>query len=312
MRLFVGVTDYDWWTVHAGRQRVEEVNFWKPSGNATFAALSPGELFLFKLHSPRNFIAGGGFFAKFIFLPISLAWEAFGLANGATSLGEIRQRIGRYRKADILDFDPQIGCILLEEPFFWPEEMWIPSPADFSLNIVSGKGYTTNDEAGRLLYAQVAERLASSREKMTDPGPSLIAASNSSRFGAPQVVAPRLGQGTFRVLVTDAYARRCAVTGEKTLPVLEAAHIKPYAVGGQHVLSNGLLLRSDLHTLFDRGYLGIDPRDRRVMVSSRIREEFENGKHYYALAGTPLATPTNLNAVPDGGFLRYHAENVYR
>src|SRR5712664_3923785 len=113
MRLFVGVTDYDWWTLHARRQHVEEVNFWKPSGNARFSALSPGELFLFKLHSPRNFIAGGGFFAKFVFLPISLAWEAFGVANGATSLAEIRQRIGRYRTPVAPDEDPQIGCILL-------------------------------------------------------------------------------------------------------------------------------------------------------------------------------------------------------
>ena len=102
------------------------------------------------------------------------------------------------------------------------------------------------------------------------------------------------------------------MTGEKTLPVLEAAHIKPYAVGGEHVLSNGLLLRSDLHTLFDRGYLGVDPVDRRVMVSSRIREQFENGKHYYALAGTPLATPADLCAIPDVGFLQYHADKVYR
>ena len=51
--------------------------------------------------------------------------------------------------------------------------------------------------------------------------------------------------------MTDAYERRCAVTGEKTLPVLEAAHIRPYALLGPHRVNNGLLLRSDLHKLFD-------------------------------------------------------------
>jgi hypothetical protein len=56
---------------------------------------------------------------------------------------------------------------------------------------------------------------------------------NQSRYGNPLMVRPRLGQGSFRVLVTETYQRRCALTGEKTLPVLEAAHIKPYAELGR-------------------------------------------------------------------------------
>ncbi|RPI44481.1 MAG: hypothetical protein EHM59_12710 [Betaproteobacteria bacterium] len=55
---------------------------------------------------------------------------------------------------------------------------------------------------------------------------------DGQRFGAEYLMRGRLGQGAFRVLVTDAYQRRCAVTGEKTLPVLEAAHIRPYAEDG--------------------------------------------------------------------------------
>jgi len=80
------------------------------------------------------------------------------------------------------------------------------------------------------------------------------------------------------VIVTDAYERRCAITGERTLPVLEAAHIKPYSSGGPHEPENGLLLRSDLHTLFDQGYVTVDAHQLKVVVSSRIREEFENGE----------------------------------
>ena len=91
---------------------------------------------------------------------------------------------------------------------------------------------------------------------------------------------PRLGQAGFRVGVLDAYGRRCAVTEEKTLPVLEAAHIRPYADGGGHEIGNGLLLRSDFHTLFDAGYLTIDT-DYRLLVSKRLKEEFSNGRHYY-------------------------------
>ena len=83
-----------------------------------------------------------------------------------------------------------------------------------------------------------------------------------------------MGQGAFRVLVTDAYTRRCSVTGERTLPVLEAAHIKPFAVAGPHIISNGLLFRSDVHKLFDTGYLTITS-DHKTEVSRRIKEEFE-------------------------------------
>ena len=164
-----------------------------------------------------------------------------------------------------------------------------------------GKGYDTGSETGQLLWQQVSQRLQAIRIHAQDAGPALIAA---ARFGSPTVVLPRLGQGSFRVLITEAYTRRCAVTGERTLPVLEATHIRPYARGGPHELSNGLLLRSDLHTLFDRGYIGIDPKERRVLISSRIKEEFENGKDYYSLHGRPITPPVDEAAAPQLPHLR--------
>ena len=70
-----------------------------------------------------------------------------------------------------------------------------------------------------------------------------------ARFGEPTLVRPRLGQGAFRIVVTDNYQRRCAISGERTLPALDAAHIRPYAEGGLHEPSNGVLLRRDIHKL---------------------------------------------------------------
>lgn len=93
MRFFVGVTDYDWFRFLAGRPDIDEVNFWQPSGSVGFRAIQPGEPFLFKLHSPRNYIVGGGFFAHWSPLPVSLAWEAFGEKNGAASLTEDRKSV---------------------------------------------------------------------------------------------------------------------------------------------------------------------------------------------------------------------------
>jgi predicted restriction endonuclease len=78
---------------------------------------------------------------------------------------------------------------------------------------------------------------------------------------------------------------RCAMSGERTLPVLEA-HIRPYSQAQDHSLSNGLLLRSDLHKLFDLSYVGVNPTTLKIEVSRKIREEFENGVNTISLMTT--------------------------
>jgi putative restriction endonuclease len=102
------------------------------------------------------------------------------------------------------------------------------------------------------------------------------------------------------------------IAGERTLPVLEAAHIKPYSLVKRHELSNGILMRSDLHRLFDEGYLTVDPKDHRMVVSKRIKEEFENGKDYYKLEGQVLREPTEPWAKPSLDNLEFHAYNLFR
>src|SRR5258707_7942370 len=116
MKLWIGVTDKNWFD-HLSALSPDEVNFWQPSGSRTFRVLQPGELFLFKLHSPDNFIVGGGFFVRYSALPSSLAWEAFDQKNGVDSLLDLRLRIRRYRTGEH-SIDPIIGCNVLVEPFF--------------------------------------------------------------------------------------------------------------------------------------------------------------------------------------------------
>lgn len=313
MRLYVAVTDKDWFALHAAKPEVDEVNFWRPSADATFRALQAGELLLFKLHAPDNFIVGGGFFTRFLQLPVNLVWDAFGEANGVRSQMEMRKRIAYYRHSPIpANENPNIGCIMLAEPFFWNQRDWIPCPTDFKLNTVSGKGYDSETGTGKELWDAVSERLLQSRAAVLEPGTATVTAIQTHGFGKPQIIRPRLGQGLFRILVTDAYSRRCAITGERTLPVLEAAHIKPYSLVKRHELPNGLLMRSDLHRLFDGGYLTIHPKDRCVLVSRRIKEEFENGKDYYRLQGQVLREPDQAWAKPLLENLEYHAHSVFR
>src|SRR5271170_1482922 len=131
------------------------------------------------------------------------------------------------------------------------------------------------------------------------------------RWGEPSLFRPRLGQGAFRIVVTDTYGRRCAVTGERTLPALDAAHIRPYADGGDHEARNGLLLRRDIHSLFDAGYVTVTP-EYRFEVSRRIKEEFENGRHYYELHGNPIFAPSESDRRPDPEALTWHNEHCFR
>lgn len=299
MRFFIGVTNDSWFHFLSARQP-DEVNFWRPKSQMDFKAISPGDFFLFKLHSPNNFIAGGGIYARHSFLPLQLAWQAFGEKNGVSDYKAFERRILEHRKPEELHL--QLGCTILTQPFFWPRNLWIPVPEDWKNNIVTGKGYDTSSTNGAALWGQVQERIAGTQMFPEFHGEE----SEQARYGEGRIVHPRLGQGAFRVLVTDAYSRRCAITGEKTLPALEAGHIKPYAEAGPHRIDNGILLRSDLHNLFDLGYMTIS-LDYRVEISRRIREEFENGRHYYALHGQKLAVlPDDVSARPAREFLEWH------
>ena len=130
-------------------------------------------------------------------------------------------------------------------------------------------------------------------------------------FGNPTLIRPRLGQGAFRLIVADAYEKRCAITGEKTLPVLEAAHIKPVSNGGEHRIDNGLLLRSDLHKLFDLGYATITPSGE-FRVSAKLKETWMNGKVYYDLDRSTIRVPSRGDYQPAHSFLEWHNDVVFR
>jgi putative restriction endonuclease len=307
MRFYVGITDFDWFTFLSENAPIDEVNFWRPSAGQPFKALDPGGPFLFKLHSPRNFIVGGGFFSYYTTLPVSFAWKSFGIKNGAHSEQEMRVRLAKYRKVSPNPADDyEIGCILLQSPFFFPEQEWIPA-SDWPPSIQVGKGYDTAEPRGEALWEQVEAWLFAHKAPAELPLPH---PEEGVRRGEPQIILPRLGQGSFRVLVADAYHRRCAFTGSPVLHVLEAAHVRPVTADGPNDVRNGILFRQDVHTLFDRGYITVTP-EYRAEVSHRIKDEFENGKEYYSAHGRLISLPEEASLQPAGKFLSWHNENVY-
>jgi putative restriction endonuclease len=305
MKLYIGVTDNDWYRYLSRLPNVDEVNFWQPGGSHLFKALRPGELFLFKLHSPQNFIAGGGFFTHASILPLSLAWEAFGEKNGAAFFTEMRSKILHYRGSTTdsrEDFD--IGCILLQNPFFLPERDWIPIPPDFHRNIVQGKTYDIGSAMGKDLWDAVRLQLRSQPVLRDQVGEGEVMWNSA-------LVRQRLGQGAFRILVTDTYDRHCAVTGEKALPALEAAHIQPVTQEGKHRIDNGLLLRSDIHRLFDSGYVTITP-DYKFRASHKLKDDFDNGEEYLRLQGSNIWLPRDSDSRPKREFLEWHSDQRFK
>lgn len=308
LRAFIAVTDSDWYAFLAGRPELIEVNFWQPGGKRLFRTLHQGELFLFKLHAPDNYLVGGGFFVTASLLPVSIAWDTFGAMNGVASLSEMRSRIEYYRGiSPSPDEDYVIGNIILAQPFFFAREGWIPVPAGYSKHVVSGMTYDLGNGDGRDLLHALQAQVTSA-----EPGAqrSMVSEPGVQMFSDPRLVRRRLGQGAFRVLVTDNYDRQCAVTREHTLPVLEAAHIRPVASGGRHEVANGLLLRSDVHTLFDRGYLTVTPQYE-LRVSPRLKADWRNGRVYYAIDGEKIVLPADRSCWPSREQLEWHADTVF-
>lgn len=303
MKFYVGLTDCNWFE-YLRRLKPDEVNFWRPGGKQGFQAIEVGAPFLFKLHQPYHAIAGGGYFVRFTRLPLSVAWLTFGPKNGAPERRVFFEHILKYRRArgDHLH-DPLIGNIILTQPFFLEERDWLPVPSDWASGIQQGKTYDTHEPQGAALWAEVEARLRFKPDMDVLPP-------DREPHGFYTWTFRRLGQGAFRALVTDAYRRQCAVTGEHTLPVLEAAHIQPYSQGGPHAVQNGLLLRSDLHILFDQGYVSVD-EDFRFLVSEQLHEDYHNGKDYYARHKKPILLPEQSAEHPAREFLVWHRMNVY-
>ena len=313
MKYYVGVTDYDWYQFLSKREN-EDINFWQPGGNSRFKAIAPGAPFLFKLKYPYNAIGGVGFFSSHSILPLDVAWNIFEGRNGVESFLRFRQKIINYRNSsNPYSKNPNIGCIVLTDPIFFDRNDWIPVPVSWSRSIVQGKSYDTISVEGKELWDQVELVLHHYRlfERPESTKSQLILAEPGTEYTKKYLTKVRLGQGAFRVQLTDAYSRRCSISGEKTLPVLEAAHIKPFSESGPHHLSNGILLRADMHKLYDSGYLTIT-KDYRVEVSRKIREVFENGKEYYRFHGSNLQIlPENRINQPHEVYIEWHNENVF-
>jgi putative restriction endonuclease len=309
MEFWLGITDERWFTFLRA-VAPEDVNFWKP-GKLGFNAIPQGAPFVFKLKGRINRIVGLGFFYQYLRLPVPVAWDTFGVGNGFPNFLDFAIAIEDMRR-EITEHTGELGCIVLTNPVFFTEEDWLEVPTNFKMSTQVGKRYSTENSEGRNLWSQLEVRLVKYLQPNLEQSKSLAMVAENVSPGYRELIAKvRIGQGSFRTAVTEAYFRRCSITGERTLPVLEAAHIKSYAKSGPNLATNGLLLRSDLHKLFDTGYITVTQK-LKVEVSSRIKSQFENGKEYYQFHGKTLAQlPGKRDFYPRLDYLEWHNANVY-
>ncbi|WP_454855266.1 HNH endonuclease [Promicromonospora soli] len=314
-KAFVGPTDRDWAAFLRDREYVAEVNFWRPTP-LSFRSLQRGEPFLFKSKwADGNNLIGGGLFNDYCVLTVSEAWAFFGEGNGVASEAELLSKISAYRAKNRNPVrpgeDPKIGCILLDSVFFVEPALAYPAPPDFAPNLTNGRSYQMAGSYIEQAFSELLDRSGGLRLGADDTGlPTII--EGPVFFDNPRAVRARRGQRAFKAAVTAAYDRRCAITGSRLLPTLEAAHIRPVAEDGENRVDNGLLLKSDAHTLFDLGYVGVDSKYR-LHVSPALKRETGNGDFFYSKAGQTIEVmPTNAADQPDREALEWHMDTRFR
>ena len=306
MKGLIAPTDFDWFRKLSSIKNLDEVNFWQPAGHRPLKSLSPGDPFFFKLKKPHDAIGGFGTFVRTCASPALFAWDAFGEKNGVGSYEELLNRCITYRKKLKMaplepGQDPEIGCVMIVQPVFFKESEWIPQPRDWKPNTITPTYYDLTKGEGERIWEECLRRGVAFQDLESE----------SARFGTPRLVEPRLGQGSFRISVIDAYGAACSITEEHSLPALEAAHIRPYSAGGPHSVRNGLLFRADVHKLFDAGYVTVTP-DAVFHVSPRLRKDWSNGRSYYPLDGKKMTMPRIKADCPDLELLKWHNDHVFK
>ncbi len=234
-----------------------------------------------------------------------MAWDTFGEANGAGTYSEFVKIIAKLRDGPTSGIS-EIGCAALVDPIYFAR------PVPYTRMYGPMVSHDTRDVDGARVWQALTEAMHGAFADATRPPDAAISQLNiPGGRGAPTLIRPRLGQSGFRTAVLGAYERRCVVTGERTLPVLQAAHIRPFAEVNEHDVQNGLLLRSDLHVLFDAGLVTVDP-NLRFRVSPKIRELYENGRDYYALNDRSIRSPRTEEQRPLREHLDYHSSVIFR
>ncbi|UFS69481.1 HNH endonuclease [Geomonas sp. RF6] len=294
-------TDTNWFQFLRKRPEISVVNFWTPT-DWNIATLHKGDYWYFVLKGsePRK-IGGGGRFLRYELISASEAWKRYDIGNGAASYDDMVGRLNAYRdkrSQETSDRDPKIGCILLDQCIFLPD-LHQKTPSDYGLEfppqIVKYKTFKTSP-IDLVKQAPPANALLAETD-----GDSFPSSEEDARKKTMASIVRRQGQPQFRQALMSAYGGKCAITGCDSSDALEAAHITPYLGAHTNTVPNGILLRADIHTLFDLGKITISPHDFRVILHPELR-----AGHYSYLTGKMVSVPKDKTLWPARPALEKH------
>lgn len=311
-KIYLGITDTEWMNFIRNKQELgllgNKINFWTPS-TIEFKALKPGELFLFKRHNRKakgenGEIVGGGYFVAFEKMSISDAWNHFRYGNGSETMQEMQEVIQSYRDRNDINAGGEIGCIILERPFFLSREKWIDSPSDWGKSIVRGKTYSCDSEVGINLLSLIAnnDEQIDSVQVIEDE----IKANNLHGEEKKAFIKVRVNQGVFRKKLLDKYDGCCLCKVENP-NFLVASHIKPWVYSKPNEKlddNNGFLLCPNHDALFDGGFISFKD-DGSILISDEVSEIdriFMNIKSDMHIELT----------AKNREYLKWHRDHIYR
>ena len=311
--MYVSITDTNW--INFITNNINNIgtyiNFWTP-GSKIFKAISPGELFLFKLHSRKSKgengeIIGGAFFDSFEQMSIKEAWNRFGYGNGVESLSELESAINDYRTHNNINKSINIGCIILRDVFFFDKNKWIESPSDWQKSIVSGKKYNTSNEIGYSLYQKVMTLIQCDHdEEIISKIETNVKNLKLEGMEKEIYIKTRINQGIFRDRLLNKY-HSCCLCNVSNPKLLIASHIKPWVKSeAKEKLDsdNGLLLCPNHDALFDSGYISFDENGR-IMISEKLNE----------IDAIFMNVNKNMKIIlssKNKEYLEYHRNNIFK
>lgn len=276
----VAVTDRDWFDYQSSHDFIDGINFWTPSPNCP-RQISTGDFFVFKLAGLGDLIGGYGTFVEYKYQSLDDAWKEFGRKNGADTKEEFVNKIKSFGPKN----DTACGCIVLKDVVYLDEPVKRVQA-----------GFTPEKKPAQLFaYESISFPLG----KEPDSPANFSLVDGVPDEAEMQKRKPRKGQSAFHTAVSKAYHSKCCITGETIPELLQAAHIQDYINRDSHHIQNGLLLRIDIHKLFDSGLLYID-QNYHVHVSPLVESE-----EYKILDDHPISLPNNPSEYPSKAALLF-------
>lgn len=163
---------------------------------------------------------------------------------------------------------------------------------------IDKKPRVAQDKDLELIDITLLESLERVREELDQQPPLIVSGIDQARKTILVEIVRRQGQSKFREALLEAYSYKCAVTDFDAEEALEAAHIIPYIETGDNDPTNGLLLRADIHTLFDLSRLAINPSDLTILLDPSLQ-----GTQYQYLHGQKMRLPSTNNLWPNPEYL---------